>query len=663
MNTKNNKILAGIIFIVLIVVTIQAIYNIRNTYDLNTNIDTNEKNINKISQTKVPENKISGKITGYGDIAIAEMCVNIPPIITYDCNMTNATLNTHKNYNCTFEAIDPNTDSFVYSIQWLTAYELFNISETGIINFKPKLYPQNTHVFRIYLNDNSGCLNNYRYTEFNITVDGENKPPYLIKDIPDQELLQNQYFRFYLNDYFADPDEDNLTYFNILTTGNSVSIDVASNTVDIKGENCGISTTYFVATDPMGLTAQSNTVTYNVTCPSDGGTTLETPTGSSDTESSNTAITPDCKSDWRCNAWAPCLRENFTYKRCLDYNGCGKEYERYLYQNCSYNKFTTCVEKWECNAWSVCKNGTHTRACLDIKNCNINTTKPIEYEKCTMITTCYNGILDGDETAIDCGGACGVCRFIETPTKIKKLSKMALISTGLTIGLTLIILGIFRKNLSKLLLTLLKKKKYQRKIYLTNKQKEKLILAINIIQARLDEHKVNHAIDEINIFIKEYFKQLLAIEVFEKEELITNIVKLQDKDLEKILIIFYAKVINTTHLRNKGTTITETRLQALIDEITHNVYLIGEFTEQDAITSVKDRKTISEDSIEIIYTKMSNLYIALKFRELPLAKKTYVEILTYYAKLEEKYKVPIYNDIIRSYEAIMYLEKEEAKKY
>lgn len=42
----------------------------------------------------------------------------------------------------------------------------------------------------------------------------------------------------------------------------------------------------------------------------------------------------------------------------------------------------TCTPKWTCSEWSECNQGVQTRACNDSNNCNINTGKPIEYQKC-----------------------------------------------------------------------------------------------------------------------------------------------------------------------------------------------------------------------------------------------------------------------------------------
>lgn len=66
----------------------------------------------------------------------------------------------------------------------------------------------------------------------------------------------------------------------------------------------------------------------------------------------------------------------------------------------------TCVSDIFVGNWSECIEGTMTRIVFDRNECgpiDIATTKPC------MTTTCGDGILNGDETGLDCGGSCGIC--------------------------------------------------------------------------------------------------------------------------------------------------------------------------------------------------------------------------------------------------------------
>jgi hypothetical protein len=69
-----------------------------------------------------------------------------------------------------------------------------------------------------------------------------------------------------------------------------------------------------------------------------------------------------------------------------------------------------CQEKWECSDWSVCSlEGYRARTCIDINNCGITKSKPPEMEECVYQPTCFDGMQNGGETGIDCGGSCEPC--------------------------------------------------------------------------------------------------------------------------------------------------------------------------------------------------------------------------------------------------------------
>jgi len=653
---KDNKIMtivAIVVFILVISLTINNIIEVSKIHQ--------ERPTSVATATYMSDSPISGQAGYSNSVGVTRLCINNPPIILNDCNLTNATLNTSLTYNCTFNATDPNGDAIIFQSIWYTLPQIFNITSDGRIDFSPKraaIGKQN--VVGIYAYDNSGCENNYAYSEFNMTVVGSNRPPYLVKPIPDQTLTKNNYFLFHLNDYFADPDDDVLRYLSVTQNGKTVNIKIAGDSVQIKGLDCGISTVYYIAADPYYVTAQSNTVTYDVQCPN---ASAQQPGKSNEQNEGGggggAGESYKCAPNWKCSMWSPCRPENYTSRKCMDYNACNpSHYVDYMFENCTFVRNNDCAEQWDCNEWSVCKNGMHTRICLDLKNCGTNSTKPDESENCTKIATCFNGIQDQGETGIDCGGPCGVCRNTENPSKLNTISTMAVIAGVLMVGISGSLIFLFRKKISNIYRKMFgKKPRIKRKIYINDKQKEKLLQLMNIIQVRINEHKINYAIDESSLFVKEYFKQLLSIDTLDKQQLITKIVKLKDKNLEKLLVMFYAKIINTVHLHDKGVMLRDTEIQELVDEISHEIYLIAEFNDKDAINSIKDRTTNSKEPLDIIYNKLSNLYIALKFGELIAAKEIYKDVLKDYEKLSIKEKIIPYNDIIRAFHAIDYLEE------
>ncbi len=69
-----------------------------------------------------------------------------------------------------------------------------------------------------------------------------------------------------------------------------------------------------------------------------------------------------------------------------------------------------CQEEWYCTEWSECTiEGLQYRVCEDRNECGTTINKPPEVQECEYIPTCFDGIQNGDETGVDCGGRCKPC--------------------------------------------------------------------------------------------------------------------------------------------------------------------------------------------------------------------------------------------------------------
>jgi len=722
---KDDKIRIGM-FAVLIVAAILSIQAI-----INMNI-ARERMTSVAQVTDISDAQLSG-YAGFSDVAEARLCINSAPIIDYDCNLTDHVFNRSKEYVCTINATDPNGDSVTFYSEWLTIPEMFNITPQGDIDFIPprdSMGKQNA--FIIHAVDSSGCSNNDTPKEFSTTVIGENRAPYLSTNMPNQQIIKDKYALITsLNDFFTDPDGDPLSYFFILQSGSTAKISISGSQVLIKGLSCGTSTAYFVAVDPFGLTAKGNTVSYEVLCVDN---TAPVSSGSSqNTGGGGGGENQVCNPRWKCSAWSACQMGNFTYRRCIDYNGCEEPYDHYMFENCTYNSAVRCSENWECNEWSICENNIHTRMCLDNAACGTNKTKPTEIEQCNLLASCFDGLQDGNETGIDCGGECGACKNVEKPSIVRGIGIITIISSVLILGMGGLLLFTFRSRIFAAYMRMRGKKlRIKRKTYINNKEKEKLLQSLNIAQARLDErkeHSISYAVDELSEFNKEYFKQLLSaeklpekslakkppidnIDTIDRKEFVARVVKLKNKNLEKILVMLYAKMSGISRIKdisNKDSDDKQSRndsqskddaqlknaaqskeleVEALIDELSHDIFLVAEFSGQDAYDSVKDRTIESKEHIDILYNRLSKIYIALKFGELIAAKNAYRELLKDYeivhsslSKLNSsltktnssfanahanpdansnltKDDLKIYNDIVRAFHAIKYLEDE-----
>jgi hypothetical protein len=113
--------------------------------------------------------------------------------------------------------------------------------------------------------DEEGCSNSVASNSYDLTVLNINDPPFLEQDVPDVDYFAGEtVFAYSLNDFFADPDLDSLTYS---VSGNSlISINIDSNSlVSISSSQCGIrEVVIFSAFDTYNETAGSNAVT--ITC-------------------------------------------------------------------------------------------------------------------------------------------------------------------------------------------------------------------------------------------------------------------------------------------------------------------------------------------------------------------------------------------------------------
>ncbi|MFC1685886.1 hypothetical protein ACFLZZ_02575 [Nanoarchaeota archaeon] len=66
-----------------------------------------------------------------------------------------------------------------------------------------------------------------------------------------------------------------------------------------------------------------------------------------------------------------------------------------------------CTEEWNCSDWNACLAGIQTRTCIDLEDCGTVVNKPETQRTCEY---CNDGILNQDESDVDCGGiACGPC--------------------------------------------------------------------------------------------------------------------------------------------------------------------------------------------------------------------------------------------------------------
>ncbi len=98
----------------------------------------------------------------------------------------------------------------------------------------------------------------------------------------------------------------------------------------------------------------------------------------------------------------------------------------------------SCTPNPECGEWQECINGTQTRICKDLNQCNPDEVASTESQSCVVEIkeTCFDRIKNQNETGIDCGGSCE-----------KKCSLLTIVGSAITgpinVGKKFILEGMF----------------------------------------------------------------------------------------------------------------------------------------------------------------------------------------------------------------------------
>ena len=191
-----------------------------------------------------------------------------------------------------------------------------------------------------------------------------NTPPYLVKPIPNYtwERFKSENGPE-LDQYFIDPDGDNLTFTHSTLKYITVTyFDDDSTLLTPRDIWWGVEYVVWYAIDSYGLSAVSNTVILNVTY-------VEIPPAQPSSSGGG--------------------------------GGGGATTTDYF-----------CTENWKCTQWSDCIGGKQVRTCIDINYCMTNESKPDTKRDCVE-PSCYDGIKNCHneecEVGIDCGGPCSPC--------------------------------------------------------------------------------------------------------------------------------------------------------------------------------------------------------------------------------------------------------------
>ncbi len=86
------------------------------------------------------------------------------------------------------------------------------------------------------------------------------------------------------------------------------------------------------------------------------------------------------------------------------------------YKECIYvgtnETNTSCANRWDCTGWSECSvSGIQTRECTYIGDCDSEGASEDLTQECEYDGHCGDGIMNGQEEGVDCGGPCEPCYY------------------------------------------------------------------------------------------------------------------------------------------------------------------------------------------------------------------------------------------------------------
>ncbi|HDP74037.1 MAG TPA: hypothetical protein ENN46_03735 [Candidatus Woesearchaeota archaeon] len=282
--------------------------------------------------------------------------------------------------NKTSSEIDSVTARYKCDIDWgdgqntssvrLNSFELVNITLCNQLNQNCSDYSiaKLPHKYRwpgdYPVNISCWLYDGNVFADFNkmIGINITNRRPQLIHDIPDAIWLQDRmYSPYHLEDYFYDPDGEELVFDSTPVDSIMIHIDKESSLVNYIPDVgfSGSRTVYFYATDPGGLVGSSNEVNLTVV------PTHPEPTQDIDEDFGrygDDVFVHHCQERWNCTEWGPCMPSEIQIRKCVD-----------------------------------------------MANCNTTYNKPPEWRFCIYTPTCYDGIKNQGELGVDCGGPCPPC--------------------------------------------------------------------------------------------------------------------------------------------------------------------------------------------------------------------------------------------------------------
>ncbi|RJQ17208.1 hypothetical protein C4573_04105 [Candidatus Woesearchaeota archaeon] len=601
-------------------------------------------------------------ISGKAGTAVVNLCINNPPFFNNTCP-ANATQN--QAYFCKLNGTDANNNSLIFSSENITSLMLFNITPNGTISFTPNNSFVGNHSMNISLNDQLSCSNSIYASVFNITVTDVNDPPYLETNIPDQEWDYGiTLFAFFLDDYFNDPDGDALMYTVIGNSAINVSIDSITSQVALTAAECTEEYVIFTAIERYTnetYTANSNFVLLKANCPTEGSDGGDEGGGGA---GGGGGIERTCEPDWQCTGWSECYPNGTRSRTCTDWNGCdANNYKNTFIEPCDYPE-EVCKEQWDCGEWSACFNlsasgeGIQTITCTDINSCGTFLLQPNLTRNCSvqqpLPSTCNNGIKDENEIGIDCGGVCPACET-DLGNNYAWIT-YALIVLILLIAIILMLYKYYKKEIREFFIRLgwYLTKKHPKAVLLREEAKNRLLQDIAEMEKNIPKRDVQKSAFYLAGIARYYFKEALQLPYeFKPEEFSEKLKKTKiDELLKRIFNEYHSLTYQVEFGKYK---VLPYELLVLLDELRLLIFQTSNTTKADGEQQIKNRKTVSLQKIDGVFTGISNAMLAVQFSEIAFAKKTYVQLINPFESLKLSEQERAYRHITRLNDEIRYV--------
>ncbi|MBN2142704.1 hypothetical protein JW711_05235 [Candidatus Woesearchaeota archaeon] len=614
---------------------------------------------------------------------MVDMCINSAPNFTAgSCAFTmggsnyEITLNQEVPYNCSVIGSDADGNTITFAAYAILINRTFSndtslplqMLSNGTIIFNTTSENVGIYIIQLRATDNSGCSNSVFTRLLSLNISNQNDPPYLVQNISDITFNEGETVHaLYLNNYFADPDNDPLNY---TVAGNStITITILpTSEVILSSTSCG-GTDYvmFTAMDPYNLTADSNLVAISCVLSEPPQNTGGEGDDSGSGGGGGSYVCPP--PEYECYTYHKCNVSNQKLVRCIDIHGC--ERDHFLTMACQYEAPVECNESWVCSEWSSCTPfGIQTRSCVDINGCGTNYSIPIMTRECEYVGNCSDGIKNCHDNAceegVDCGGPCEPCQSVQVPYPFPEEKGIGVyILTGFLLLLLTGSLGYhyFRKEINQTLAKfgwfLMRKR---RKQYLLSKEDQKKLMAeIMPLQNKLDKQSLSVPLYEVlnkyDELLRYYLSRVVKINPeFDEEMLNAKIEKSKRKLIPALREVFKSMFTDYKRVSGDKDRITRVNVMLLFEELRNMILQTSEVTVGEYPRDIQEYKEKEDRPIlEKVTYSILNTYIALEFVEIEVAKRKYLEIIKEYDKMTIEEEEEAFQMIQRLYNNVSYV--------